>query len=1035
VITDMTLSSEQLEVVRAPVGTARKVVAGAGTGKTKTMVERFAHLVGPEVRMDPHRIMVVTFTNKAAAELRERITAKLLSTGQASDRAAVDNAWIGTFHALCTRLLREDSYQVGFDRDIQVINPLEERLLVQDVQSELRDGRIENAGVLEMEAVDVDDAARLSSATFDLIRNLKSRGILPEELRRRCIDSAKAFWDEWKKSPDYVAGIEDVADEEARELVSATYAEYERRLADRKLIDFDGLLVTTRNALRDHPAWAVERRAFFQHLIVDEFQDTNRLQLEVLEALSQPGMSNLEVVGDPRQSIYGWRDAEIENILQFKGVEHELTGNYRSRQPILDAAHHIISQDHRFTGGALRAHNGSGTNASVSLYRGDDPDDEARFVAGRILQLHEDEGRQWSDIAILTRMRRPPIAFEKELRRLGIPYVTGGGYGFFEREEIKDVMAFVRVIDNPLDDTAFVRVLQGPVVRVTDGELYRVFVGRRAGRHRWDMVAERLAGEDRVLESATEERVRKAMALISDGQLRRGGMSISQLLQWVLDQTDYPSIAAADASAAARRMGNLRKLYRLAAEYESSAAFSGLRDFIEYVELHGEHGVEVGEAETEGADAVSFMTIHAAKGLEFPVVFLAHLKPFWNGGERWVMRFDDQLGLVVRKLDDEETPKMLAMRGRGPEAMPLEREKEEMRRLVYVAITRAREQLFVTATRQDEPDWPSVLSKEVDGKARRATEDDYFRNLTLWAEPGGGTLLAAAPPDGRVWTPHPAGVFPTEAPEELPLTTTHDEANKTGERLALSFSTIEIFLQCPLRYRYVQEWKIPAPPDDMSASPQAEFGGRSTVPATVFGTLVHETLEAFHQPGVNDGAGGIARVRSIWDASCEGVLSPSASLAVWNQRAAPMFRNYLESGVASWPTEATEQEFNLVYGESGRTLVRGFIDRLARDPAGRRTVVDYKTGRTEREAHYGTQLQIYKDAMRAQGSEANAILFTLTTGALESPESNAEPGQIIDAILFGERLAPPAPPCAHCSYRRNCPEARVPGPDEGPSSP
>ncbi|MHB8507324.1 MAG: ATP-dependent helicase [Candidatus Dormibacteria bacterium] len=1011
------LSDEQRRVVEAPLGTARKVVAGAGTGKTKTMVERFAHLVSPVVGLDAGRIMVVTFTNKAAAELRERITAKLLSTGQAEERASLDNAWIGTFHALCTRLLREDCYQVGFDRDIQVIDPLEERLLIQEIQGELRDGRIENARILQMEAIDVDDIARLSNATFDLIRSLKSRGILPKELHERCITASKAFWDAIKVAPNTDVEIGRLGDEEARELVCATYAAYEDRLKGRSLIDFDGILVATRDALRDHRGWAQERREFFQHLIVDEFQDTNTLQLEVLRSLAQPSFSNLEVVGDPRQSIYGWRDAEIENILKFEGEEHLLTENYRSPQPILDAAHHIISQDSRFLEGPLRAYHGAGSEESVSLYRADSPDDEARFVAGRILQLHEDDSVAWSDIAILTRMRRPPIAFEKELRRLGIPYVTGGGYGFFEREEIKDVMAFVRLIDDPLDDAALIRALQGPVVRVTDGDLFRLFNGRRDGQHSWDLLQERMADSESAIEPATRARVEKAIRLVADGQDRRGGMSISQLLQWVLDATEYPAIAAADPSAAARRMGNLRKLYRMAAEYESSAAFSGLREFIEYVELHGEHGVDVGEAESEGADAVSFMTIHAAKGLEFPVVFLAHLKPFYNGGERWMMRYDEGLGLVVRKLDDNETSKMIALRTRGAEAMPLHREKEEMRRLVYVAMTRAMTRLFVTATRKEESDWDAVLAdNEPKGTPRKLTEDDYFRNLALWASGASDSLLAPVNGERRAWKPLHPTTAAAEMSEALPTITDPQETRKPDERLQLSFSAMEVFLQCPLRYRYRQEWKIPAPPDGLRLT-TAGADAAPTVSASQLGTLIHAALEAFHEPGPTGGTGGIDRLSQIWTALCSDEISSAAAEKLWASRVEEMMERYLASEVATWPTLATEQEFNLAYDGA---VIRGFIDRLAQPPGSHTTVIDYKTGDPGVSAAYGMQLEIYKAAMAAMQVNADAILYSLQQASPLSPGTGDSPASVLGRIRDGDRSVGDSPPCLRCAYRGSC---------------
>src|ERR1035437_5123445 len=805
------LSQEKLDLIGAPRGSARKVVAGAGTGKTKTMVERFAHLVDPAQGLDPLRIMVVTFTKKAAGELADRIATALLTRGLVRDRADLDAAWIGTFHGLCIRLLREDCYEIGFDRDLKVIDPLEERLLVQEVQRDLRDGLIEGAGILELEATDVDDAARLSYATFAIIRTMKGQGVLPNDLLVSCKTAADEFWGQFRteQGPDYAYTDAELADEEARELVCATYREYERRLAERGLIDFDGILVRTRDALRDNPEWAAMRREFFQHIIVDEFQDTNRVQVEMLELLAQPDFGNVEVVGDPKQSIYGWRGADIRNILRFEGERHQLTINYRSPQPVLDAALHVIRQDPQFADEpALVAENSPGNAESVCLFRADTPEDEAKFVATRILELHQ-AGKRWSDIAILTRMRRPPIAFEQELRRLGIPYVTGAGYGFFEREEIKDVLSYLRAIDNPLDDAAVVRLLQGPLVRVTDGELFRLLHDREHGQHSWDALRERLDGEPDAIDTGTARRIREVLQLVAAGSVRRAGTSLSQLLQWILDESGYPALAAADPSASARRLGNLRKLQRMAADYESRAVFSGLRDFIEYVELHGEHEVEVGEADVEGADAVSFMTIHGAKGLEFPVVFLAHLKPFHNAGERWSLRYDDALGLGVKKGDGKDTPKFKAMKELRAGDMPLDLEREEMRRLVYVAITRAREQVFIMATRREDLDWDSVLADTVGDKPRSAPNDDYFRSLALWASSGEGTLLEPEMAEFNPWTE--AAVAQQSTPSKHERTPVDDGAAEPAvrapTRMELSFSAMELFAQCPLRYRYASEWR------------------------------------------------------------------------------------------------------------------------------------------------------------------------------------------------------------------------------------
>ena len=229
----------------------------------------------------------------------------------------------------------------------------------------------------------------------------------------------------WKTEVGTVDGVvpdenERIAEEEVARLICATYHEYEHRLAARGMLDFDGILLRVRDALLAHPSWAQRVRERFQYLIVDEFQDTSAVQHEVLQLLAQTDFANVSVVGDPKQSIYGWRDALIENLLDFPGTPHRLLTNYRSVQPILDLATHIIREDPAFADEPdLMADDGPGDDRSVCLFRASTPEEEARFVADQILREHVDNGTPWSDIALLTRMRRPPVAFEQELREHG----------------------------------------------------------------------------------------------------------------------------------------------------------------------------------------------------------------------------------------------------------------------------------------------------------------------------------------------------------------------------------------------------------------------------------------------------------------------------------------------------------------------------------------------------------------------------------------------------------------------------------------
>jgi DNA helicase-2/ATP-dependent DNA helicase PcrA len=1022
-------------------GRAQKIVAGAGTGKTWTMVERFAHLVGQH-HFDPNRIVAVTFTNRAAAELRSRVVARLVDAALVPDRASMDAAWIGTFHGLSVRLLRGDCYEIGFDRDTRVIDQLEERLLVDDVLKVLRDGEIPAAGILEMEAMSAQAAMKVSAEAFGFIQRMKGMGFGPHPLAARCKECGEVYWRELAGTAGGVAAggqDERIAEEEVARLICATYHEYERRLAARRMLDFDGILLRVRDALRTNRSWAQRVRERFQYLIVDEFQDTSRVQYEVLELLAQDGFANVSVVGDAKQSIYGWRDAQIRNIVDFPGEPRLLLTNYRSVQPILDLATHVIRKDPQFADEPrLLADDGGGDDRSVCLYRADTPEDEARFVAEQIVRVHA-EGTPWSKIAILTRMRRPPVAFEQELRAHRIPYVTAGGYGFFDREEIKDVMAYLAVIDNPLDHMALVRVLQGPLTRVTDGQLHRLLRGAQVPeaelRHKWDLLARAEAGGLTDLGDAdTAERVTRTLALVRVLAARRAGMSVGDLVQAVIDETGYVSLAGSDAAEAPRRLGNLRKLYRMAGDFEASQAFTGLDDFIRYVELHDEHAIEVSEADISGSDAVRFMTVHAAKGLEFPVVFLAQVKPVRARHMGWLF-FDEEMGLILKDLggeDDAKTVKHEEWVRRRDGQLPKDVERAEARRLIYVAITRAERQLYVSATRRDEADWEAVLSGlDAKRRARREPDDDHFRTMALFLREGGtGTLLdrdrgpavvragAAAPippvPGAAVALPSNAGVL------------AHERAAGISERLTVSFSQLEVLAQCGLRYRYMYEWRLPAPPDDLW--PKREPTSDAAMAAADLGTLVHAVLERFHQPGAGDGAGGIARLREFWDelaAAAEGV---ARAAAVWDATARAMFEHYLRSDVAGMTTIATEQEVNLVVDADGRpVLVRGFIDRLCRDADGGVWVVDYKTNRSlgaESLTVYGRQLAIYQRAAKeALGLDAAAMLIEMRTGAVHRAGSDGWSAveQLLSTLVTGERTAPAQPPCWGCAYWRACP--------------
>ena len=452
-------------------------------------------------------------------------------------------------------------------------------------------------------------------------------------------------------------------------------------------------------------------------------------------------------------------------------------------------------------------------------------------------------------------------------------------------------------------------------------------------------------------DSATAERVVTTLTLLRRLAARRAGMSVGDLVQAVVDETGYATLAGSEAAEAPRRLGNLRKLYRMAGDFEASQAFTGLDDFIGYVNLHDEHEIEVAEADISGSDAVRFMTVHAAKGLEFPVVFLAHVKPPLIQHRGWLF-FDEVYGLIVKDLGDgNKTLKHEEWYREKASDLPKEVDRAESRRLAYVAITRAQRQLFVSATRRKETSWEAVFSELDDkGRPRRDPSDDHFRTMALFLRDGGvGTLLGAerdiaveAPAVARV--PEPDEVAAVAVPSGAGLRS-RDLAVGLPERLTVSFSQLEVLAQCGLRYQYMFEWRLPAPPDDLW--PKREPASDSSMGAADLGTLVHSVLERFHQPGPEDGVGGIARLRALWDELAGVAVGAARTAAVWEATAGRMFEHYLESDIARMATIATEQEVNLAVEMDGQpVLVRGFIDRLCRDASGGVRVVDYKTNRS-----------------------------------------------------------------------------------------
>jgi DNA helicase-2/ATP-dependent DNA helicase PcrA len=603
------------------------VLAGAGTGKTRVLTARFAHIL-LSGRAWPGQVLAVTFTNKAAREMAGRVAAML-------DRPA-EGLWLGTFHSLCARMLRRHAEAVGLAPNFTILDSDDQNRLLKQV----------------MEAAKLDHRRWPVAAVMGHIQRFKDRGLTPDRVTRAEADA------------EFAGG----------RLVEL-YRDYQARLLAVNAADFGDLLLHMTELLRTDDAVLAEYHRKFRFILVDEYQDTNLVQYLWLRLLAR-GSGNICCVGDDDQSIYSWRGAEIENILRFEkdfpgAAIIRLERNYRSTAPILAAASHLIANNQGRLGKTLRPAGNDAAGEKVQVLSLWDSDEEARAIGARIEQLRRD-GESLAEIAVLVRAGFQTRAFEERFVAIGIPYRVVGGAKFYERQEIRDALAYMRVLHQPADDLAFERIVNVPRRGIGETTLRAFHAHARAHRVPLYAAAEALA-------PAQKGRVRESLGELLRGfarwraQLDSAGHVVT--VATMLDESGYTEMWKADRSPEAPgRLDNLRELVRALAEFDSLAGF------LEHVALVMEND------EAAEGERVSLMTLHAAKGLEFDTVFL----PGWEEG-----LFPNQ-----RALDD----------GGG-------RALEEERRLAYVGLTRARRRAIIScaANRRIYANWQaSIPSRFID---------------------------------------------------------------------------------------------------------------------------------------------------------------------------------------------------------------------------------------------------------------------------------------------------------------------------------
>ncbi|MDM7466145.1 DNA helicase PcrA [Staphylococcus warneri] len=627
------MNAEQSEAVRTTEGPLL-IMAGAGSGKTRVLTHRIAYLLD-EKDVSPYNILAITFTNKAAKEMKARVEQLVGKEAQV--------IWMSTFHSMCVRILRRDADRIGIERNFTIIDPTDQKSVIKDV--------LKNENI---------DSKRFEPRMFiGAISNLKNELKTPEDAQ--------------KEANDYHS-----------QMVATVYKGYQRQLSRNEALDFDDLIMTTINLFERVPEALEYYQNKFQYIHVDEYQDTNKAQYTLIKLLANK-FKNLCVVGDSDQSIYGWRGADIQNILSFEEDYPDaktifLEQNYRSTKTILNAANEVIKNNTERKPKGLWTANTGGDK--INYYEATTERDEAEYVVREIMK-HQRNGKKYSDMAILYRTNAQSRVLEETFMKSNIPYTMVGGQKFYDRKEIKDLLSYLRVIANSNDDISLQRIINVPKRGVGPSSVEKIQT--YAVQNNISMF-DALGEVDFIgLSKKVTQECIAFYEMIQNLIKEQEFLEISEIVEEVLVKSGYRDMLDREQTLESRsRLENLDEFMSVPKDYEENTPLEeqSLINFLTDLSLVA----DIDEADTESG--VTLMTMHSAKGLEFPIVF--------------IMGMEESLFPHIRAIKSDD-----------------DHEMEEERRICYVAITRAEETLYITnaTTRmlfgRSQSNMPSRFLKEI----------------------------------------------------------------------------------------------------------------------------------------------------------------------------------------------------------------------------------------------------------------------------------------------------------------------------------
>ena len=591
------------------------ILAGAGSGKTRVLTYRMAHMI-EDLRVQPYKILAITFTNKAAKEMQERVKAII------GDRA--DDMWISTFHSTCVKILRREIEKIGYKKNFTIYDTSDQKVLLKEC----------------IKALQVNDKEITEQEIMGKIGRAKDN----------------------MKSPDSYYRENEHNYREKK--IAEVYKMYQKRLKENNALDFDDLIMKTVELFKKDPETLEFYQRKFQYIMVDEYQDTNGVQYEFVRLLAEKHR-NICVVGDDDQCIYQWRGADIKNILGFEkdypdAKVIKLEQNYRSKGNILDAANVVIVNNANRKSKALRTEQEAG--GKIKIYRAYSDGDEGAFVANQIKKISDDDGRRYDEFAILYRTNAQSRIFEESLRRAAIPYKIIGGTKFYDRKEIKDMLAYLKALVNPEDSVSLKRIINVPKRGIGDATIQKIM----DFANDYEIGLYDALSQVRTIPTLTARNcggIEKFMEMMDNLMVLSETIPVSTLIETILKETGYmKELESSKEIEDKSRIENLKELVSDAVDFERTSEDKSLSAYLEKVSLVQDTD-KLEDIDNDGGTVV-LMTVHSAKGLEFPVVFMV-------GMENGIFP--------------------------GPSSFDSESEMEESRRLCYVGITRAKENLYMTS--------------------------------------------------------------------------------------------------------------------------------------------------------------------------------------------------------------------------------------------------------------------------------------------------------------------------------------------------